>query len=364
MKNQLSRFDIGMIITFAVVAALGVAGWWWLSGQLDASVSETQTAGSNFKKYSKQEIYLPTRQNVKVLQDNIDLMTAQLDQVVASRLQSPKNGLKGVHAIDTVDWKHDLDEEVSRLNAAAATHGIAVPTRNFYYGFSRYLSANPAEEATAVLKRQQIAVEAVANILINAPVKAIVSIRRTAEEDPVQTGNSGMVTPATGFGPASQQAGDILPGRSVEAPGGVYTAYPLEFQFDTDTESLRTVINQIMQSDYVFVLRSVMVQNSRLDSPKLSDLDAMAGVSTQPAAGAPSILGSPGAVAAAAPPVPTVGLQYLFGDETLHVRLLLDLVDWHGVAQPSATAPKGKRGPNGAPAVPSHPGAANHTPGT
>lgn len=341
MKNQLSRFDIGMIIAFVVVLLIGVAGWWWLSGQLSETVTDTQQAASTFKKYSQSEVYLPNKQNVRTLQNNIDVMTAQLDPIVASRLQSAKSGLKGVHAIDTVDWKHDLDEEVSRLNAAAATHGVIVP-KNFYYGFSRYLNTNPKEEATAVLKRQQIAVEAIANILIGAPVKAIVNIKRTAEEDSTQTG--------AGPGPAPVSSGmqpsDILPGHAIEAPGGVYTAYPLEFQFDTDTESFRTVMNQIMQSDYVFVVRSVMVQNSKLESPKLADLDTLAGVNTQsPPTASPSILTSPGAVAASAPAPTgnaTIGLQYLFGDETLHVRVQLDLVDWHGIAQPAAPGPKGR----------------------
>jgi hypothetical protein len=331
MKNQLSRFDIGMIVAFVVVALLGAAGWWWLSGQLQAAVGDCQAAGADFDKYSKKEVFLPTKSNVKILQSNIDIMTKELDPIVANRLQSEKNGLKGVHQVDTVDWKHDLDDEVSRLNTAAATHGISVP-KNFYYGFSRYLNNNPAEDATAVLKRQEIAIDAIANILINAPVKAIITIKRTAEEDPAQTGNSPFAPPVQA---SSSQVGDILPGHSVDAPGGVYTAYPFEFEFDTDTESFRTVLNQVMQSDYVFVVRSIMVQNSRLDSPKLRDLDRLAGVTDQPAA---SVINSaPGAVAAeAASATPTIGLQYLFGDETLHVRVLVDLIDWHGIAQPAA----------------------------
>lgn len=337
MKNQLSRFDIGMIIAFVVVALLGAAGWWWLSGQLQTALDDVHSAATDFDKYSKKQVFLPTQRNVKVLQANIDIMSRQFDPIVANRLQSEKNGLKGVHPVDTVDWKHDLDEQVSRLNAAAATHGIIVP-RNFYYGFSRYLSANPAEDATAVLKRQQIAIEAVASILINAPVKEIISVKRTAEEDaPVGT-NPSAPSPAS----AGQMGADIIAGRSVDAPGKVYTTYPLEFQFDTDTESFRTVINQIMASEYVFVIRSIMVQNSRIDSPKLADLDRLAGVTDQPVTTSPSLLTSPGAVAAAAPAPPTVGLQYLFGDETLHVRMTLDLIDWHG-AQPVETAPKGRR---------------------
>ena len=343
MKN-LSRFDIGMIIAFVVVALLGAAGWWWLSGELQTAMADANAAASDFSKYSEKEVFLPTKNNVKILQSNIDVMTGELDPIVAKRLQGPNNGLKGVHQVDTVDWKHDLDEDVSRLNASAATHGIIVP-KNFYYGFSRYLSVNPAEEATAVLKRQEIAITALSNILIQAPVKAIISVKRTAEEDPEQTGS-----PSFTAGSNGTASSDILPGHSVDAPGDVYTTYPLEVEFDTDSESFHNVINKLMQSDYVFVLRSVLVQNSRIDSPQQRDLDALAGVTDATPAAGPSILGSPGAVGAATPATPTIGLQYLFGDETLHVRLMVDLVDWHGLAQPaSAAGAHGKaHGANGA----------------
>lgn len=333
MKN-LSRFDLAMIIAFVVVALLGGAGWWWLDGELQTATADASAAAGTFDQYSKKEVFLPTPGNVKTLTNNIDVMTRTLDPLVQSRLQSPKNTLKDVRAVDTVDWKHDLDTQVAKLNAAAATHGIVVP-KNFYYGFSRYLNTNPAEEATAVLKRQQIGIGTIANILINAPVKAIVLVQRSAEEDSAneESANRG-VTPT---GPT-----DILAGkRSVEAPGGVYTTYPFEFEFDTDTESLRTVVDQIMQSEYVFVIRSVQVQNQRLDSPKVSDLDRMAGINSQPSL----IASSPGAVAQQT--APTVGIQYLFGDETLHVRMMVDLIDWHGVAQSAANATPGAGGAHG-----------------
>jgi hypothetical protein len=346
MKN-LSRFDLAMIIAFVIVALLGGAGWWWLSGQLQAAQADASTVAGQFDQYSKKEVFLPTPGNVRTLQKNIDIMTRQLDPLVQNRLQSPKNVLPSVHSVDTVDWKHDLDAQVARLNADAATHGIVVP-KNFYYGFSRYLNNNPAEDATAVLKRQQIAIGTISSILINAPVKEIVFVRRSPEEDPAPTDSP--------FGRASSptsQSSDILPDRrSVEAPGGVYTAYPFEFEFDTDTESLRTVINQIMQSEYVFVIRSVMVQNQKLESPKVSDLDRMAGVTDQPSI----IASSPGAVAQQAGP--SIGIQYLFGDETLHVRMMVDLIDWHGIATPASGPATGAHPRHRNPAPP-----ANNPPG-
>jgi len=328
--KMFSRFDLGMIIVFVVVAALGIAGWWWLSGQLQTAMGEAAVAAGEFDTYSKKQVYLPTKSNLTTLQNNISIMTAQFDQLVKSTLQSPKNSLGAIQQLDTVAWKHGLDDEVSHLNAAAATHGIVVPA-NFYYGFSRYLTANPNQDATAVLERQQIAIGAITEILINAPVRSIVNVERTYEEDSASSATTH----------AGQAGTGQLPGHSVDAPGGVYTAYPFEFEFDADTESFRAVVNKLMQADYVFVIRSVMVQNQKLESPTTGELAQMAGVNNNE----PSIVNSsPGAVAAATP-TSTVGLQYLFGDEALHVRMRIDLIDWHGIVQPAAAPAAGRPHP-------------------
>ncbi len=319
MKN-LSRFDLGMIIAFVVVALLGAAGWYYLSGELQDAQSQVTAAASNFDKYSKQEVYLPNGTNVKTLTANIALMNDQLDPIVKTRLLAPGNDLASIQRIDTVIWKHDLDEEVSALNTAAKLHGLVVP-KNFYYGFSRYLNQNPAEDATPVLERQEKAIKEIATILINAPVHAIISIKRTYEEDASSPANNS----------ANRQDNDLLAGNSIEAPGGVYTAYPFEVQFDTGTESFRKVVDALMQSPYVFVIRSVQVQNQSLQSPKIADLDKMAGSS---AASTSVIDSSPGQVAATQS---TVGPQFLFGDEILHVRARIDMIEWHGISTGAAT---------------------------
>lgn len=318
--NKLSRFDLGMIIAFVIVAILGGVAWYYLSGQLQTAQADAATAASDFDTYTKKEVYLPTSANVKVLKDNIAVMTAQLDPIVQNKLQSPKSGLANLRVVSTVEWKHQLDDEVGKLNAAAATHGIVVPN-NFYYGFSRYLNANPTEEATTVLERQELAIGEVASILINAPVHAISAVRRTYEEDPAEADQS--------RSSGRNASLDQLAGRSIEAPGGVYTAYPFEFEFDVKTtDAFRKVVNDLTASNYVFVVRSIVVQNSRLESPKIADLANMA---PPPDNGASLVNSSPGEVAAAQP---TVGLKYLFGDETIHIRARIDLIDWHGISHP------------------------------
>jgi hypothetical protein len=87
----------------------------------------------------------------------------------------------------------------------------------------------------------------------------------------------------------------------------------------------------------------VQVQNQSLQSPKIADLDKMAGTS---AASTSVIDSSPGQVAATQS---TVGPQFLFGDEILHVRARIDLIEWHGISTGAGTEnPGAARGGRGA----------------
>jgi hypothetical protein len=327
--KKISAFDLGMIIAFVVVALLGGGAWWYLSGQLDATKADVGAADSDFQKYSSREVYLPTAQNQKTLQSDIDLMQAQLDPLIHTHLQAPDNKLSTVIKEDTVAWKHDLDAEASRLNNAARLHGVNVPA-NFYYGFSRYLNRNPTEEQTAVLSKQLLGVEQLATIFINAPVKTISTFRRTFEEDS---------SPVAMPGPGGKDP-DLLPGSAQVAPGDVYTAYPFEIEFEATTEAFRKIVNDLGKSPYVFVIRSLTIQNSAPASPQISDLDALAGA-------APSAVTdtAPGAVAATTSNSSNSGKgpQFLFGNETLHIKARIDMIEWHGTANPATTPPAGAR---------------------
>ncbi len=324
--KKLSGFDLGMIIAFSVVALLGGGAWWYLSGKLSDAQANVSAAASDFDKYSSKEVYLPTSANEKIVQANIDLMKAQIDPLVQAKLESADNKIFAAAKQDPVAWKHDLDERVNRLNTAAKVHAVAVAP-NFYYGFSRYLNTNPGDDKTMVLTKQLLGIEQISDILINDSVKAIPSVRRTYEEDDSFGGG--------GSGARSDK--DYLPGHSTNVDGGIYTAYPFEFEFEATTDSFRKVVNDLVQSPYVFVIRSVTLQNSKMTSPQISELDKIAAeVAPQPAPDT----STPGAAATDAKP-PTVGPRFLFGGETLHIRIKLDMIEWKGVV--TAEAPSSGR---------------------
>jgi hypothetical protein len=319
MKN-LSAFDKGVIIAFVVVALLGGGAWWYLSGELQTAQAADASAKADFDRFSTatsgKEKIVVSPSNEKTLQANIDLLKAQLDPLIHSKLQSKDNMLRSIEKEDPVAWKQDLDDKVGRLKSAAQFRGVTLPP-NFYFGFSSYLSQSPGDEQTTVLSKQLAGVEQLATILINTPVKDIQAIRRTYEED-IHTGADG--TSGTTTDP------DRLSGYAVTAAGNVYTAYPFEVDFETNPENLRVVVNSLIQSPYVFVVRSLSIQNSNLNSPVMSDLDRLAGPPPDSVVDT-----SPGEVAATPP---TKGPQKFFGYSTLKVKARIDMIEWNADISP------------------------------
>ena len=313
--KYLSRFDIGVIIAFVVIGLLGGGASWYLSSELGDAQGDASAAKANFDKYSTNHGILVSVGNKKVLQDNIDLITAQLNPVIQTQFQSKNNKLSSIGRRDPVAWKHDLDEQVRLLNDAARHRSFRLPG-NFYFAFSRYLNNNPGDEQTLVLSKQFLMVGQIATTLINAPVQSIDSIRRTYEEDDHHPPG------VPGAFPASTQDPDRLMGYAYGVGGGLYTDYPYEIVFDSTVEGFRKVMSDLMQSPYTFVIRSITVENTVPNSPTIDDLTRMAGPAT------PSITETaPGTVAAAAS---TKGTQFLFSNSPLHITARVDLVEWNG----------------------------------
>jgi hypothetical protein len=222
-----------------------------------------------------------------------------------------ENKLSSISREDPVAWKQDLDDAVNRLSHAAQAHQVTLPA-NFYFGFSRYSTQNPRDEQTTVLSKQLMGIEQISTILINAPVSGIQMIRRTYEEDPhSDSGNS----------PGADLDSDRLGGYALSAPGNVYTAYPFEIEFEASPENFRTVLDNLMQSPYVFIVRAVSVENSNPNSPRLTDLDKIAETPDS------SVVSSaPGEVANT---TSTKGPQKFFGYSTLKIKARIDMIEWH-----------------------------------
>lgn len=329
--KKISTFDLVMIIVFVVIGLLGGGAWWYLSGQLDAAKKDVSDADGSFKKYSSNEVYLPTESNIKILKADTDLMKGLIDPLIKAKLLSSENKVFAVAKQDPVAWKSDLDERVNRMNNLAKLHNVMVQPK-FYYSFSRYLNTNPSEDKTVILTKQLLGIEQIVDILINAPVIGIQAVRRTYDEDESAGNNS-----------SAGRMGDkdVLPGRVIEVNGGVYADYPFEVQISATTVGLRKVLNDLVKSPYVFVVRDVTIKNSKTVSPQLNDLDKIM-MNLQQAESMGVSEASPGAAAAPKPPSPP---QYLFGGETLDIKLRIDMIEWKGLAAAQSVAPSnGGRG--------------------
>jgi hypothetical protein len=336
-KLQLSGFDIAMLVAFVVIGLLGGGAWWYLSGQLQQAQADAKAASDALQANSTKGAdvkYVVSNPNLKALQDDDALLKAQIDPLIKTYLLGKNNTLPSVDREDPVAWKHRLDNDVSELNTLAKTHAVTVPP-SYYFGFSRYLNSNPNDEQTTVLRKQLLAIKTLTTIMINAGVNSIDAIQRTYEEDPHAPGESSM--------PGTSGESDHLNGFAATAQGNMYTAYPFEFTFQTESENLRTVVDDVIKAPYVFVIRTLTVKNSAGDSPRKDDLDKMS------APDGSAVPANPSDPNATNTPAATRGPQYLFGSSTLQVKARIDLIEWTIKSADDAT--------NAAAATPPKPGA-------
>ena len=310
-KIKLSGVDIGAIVAFVVLTLAGIGGWYYFSGNLKTAQDQASTAKQALDRYSQDKKFkvVVSHRNASTLQINIDTYKAQLEPLIDSTFFSKDDKLGTIKQEDPVAWKHDLDDQVHALTTAAKRNSVSLP-KDFFFGFSRYQGQSPGDEQTAVLSKQLLGVEQITDILINAQVKSIHAIRRVYEEE---------AHPPTGSAAASE--GDLLIGSSYSVPN-IYTVHPFEVDFQCSPETLRPIVNALIGSPYILILRSLTVRSTVGTSPRTSDLDRMAG----PPPDTSAISTSPGEVAQA--PAPTKGPQFLFGNANIEVKARIDMIEW------------------------------------
>lgn len=306
MAFKLSKFEIGMIVAFVVVTGAGIGGYVYTSGLVETAKADLTTANGELQKLVKQR-YLPSDANIKMLEGNVAALKAALKPIQEQILKSPENKLGQMQPQNPVTWKNsDLDQTVQRLTALAKGHRVALPT-DYYFGFSRYQKSNPSEQATLTLGKQLYGVEQLATKLFESgdggSVIALRSIRRTFDEDPAAAQGGGA------------DGGESLRGTSQLGAGKLYRVYPFEVEFVGTTNGLRTYLNSLFKTPALFVVRSLQITNSKIESPKVGDL----GKGTNEKA----------------------GRDFVFGGEQLTVLVRVDMIEWLGTqgAEAAAAAP-------------------------
>ncbi len=192
----------------------------------------------------------------------------------------------------------------------AAKNSIQIDPAAANFGFAIYQNNNPTQKATRILGRQFTGIKAVASILFDARISRLQAVRRTFDEN-------GPGTPPAGGG------SEALRSKIATLGDGLYTVYPLEFEFTGSEDSLQTALGNLAASPYVLIPRFLVVTSKRTAPVRIDDL-------------ARSLQGG-------AEGQKKQTFLVAMGDEEIHVRIRIDLVEWTG--ETTAKAPKEKGQP-------------------
>lgn len=317
MKIQLSKFD-GMILgAFVLTGVIGAGLYFWSSSQLKDLQDQLSQASSHLNQLVSGR-YMPDARNIKMLNENNKILKENLE-AIETKLKASDSHLSDVQEKNPVIFKQDLNDVVQRLTAEAKSNDVVIPA-NFYFGFSRYLQSNPTQSSTLVLGKQLFGVERVCHLLFSSGITRLNSVARTFDED--------------GTASASDSPGNTSPdritGKVASIDGGLYTVYPLQFEFTCYTGGLRKFLSNLISSPNLFIVRSIQISNSKPVPPRLDDMIKALGVTTA----APDPMGNSST---------GKGLQPALGMENLRVKARIDLIEWTGSYQPAATAPAKKK---------------------
>jgi hypothetical protein len=273
---------IGACVAFAIA---GGAGYFMTTGVLEQAREDVKKRTQKMSDLSGQS-YLPTSQNMEILDGNIAALHQVIDPVLAHHFLPSVQRMAYAAQGRPEEWKESvLDSAVQKLIERAKSRGVSVRP-DFTFGFGRYTRQGPVPSVLPVVANQLYGVDHALGLLFDVGqeggVNRLDAVRRTFDDD----------------GPPS--VAEMLAGHSqVDRP--YYNRYPLEIDFSGTTAGLRNFLNALVKSPDLYIVRSVQVNNSRPDSPHLPSGNA------------------------------NKGADIAFGNDTIQARVWLDLIEWTGV---------------------------------
>ncbi len=195
------------------------------------------------------------------------------------RLNDLKEDLKGrvlpVVPMAPNEFQSRLRQALTGVADKARGYRVKLPA-NFFLGFDEYAAALPDTAATPLLGQQLAQVELLLNIMLDARVDAISSLRRVAPPDAAGPAASASATPSARKPPASAvSATPTLVERSV-----------IEVSFVASPGASRRVLNQIAAANQQFyITRTLHVLNEKdVGPPREAAAAALAGLPVIPPA--------------------------------------------------------------------------------
>lgn len=218
----------------------------------------------------------PSPENAETFRKLTEQYRSEYDRLLATLTKSQRP----LEAITPQAFQDRLRDFVSAVTAAARTNNVTL-AENFYLGFDQYRDALPTNEAAPALARELDSVRLVVDRLIEFKVKGINGIKRDLlPEEP--GGAKPEPTPRPRLG-----------ANTPPPPGpGVVSSNSFTISFVADQGQLRQALNSIVTADRFFIIRSLNLQNDKLEGPlqKEDTTDAALPV-TDPLAAAPAPAG-------------------------------------------------------------------------
>ena len=232
----------------------------------------------------------PTDANLRKMKTQAEDYTVQIDKL------KEELKLRVLPAVPMApnEFQNRLRQAVTTVTEKARANKVKLPD-NFYLGFEEFSSALPDTAAAPLLGQQLAQVELLLNILIDARVEAVTSLRRVAA---VATA-APSPTPAGGRKP---------PASAPAAAAPVIERSVVETSFVGLPGAARRVLNQISTAEQQFyIIRTLHVLNEKDKGPP-----------REGAAGAAATTAAPGAA--------NTALNFIVGNERIATSARIEMV--------------------------------------
>ena len=257
---------LGFLAAFVVV----FGGLIWLQQQaagkrnaIDAALEDRKSELGHLRATKPS----PSRENIQILKQDREQLDHLYSNLVAAVGQSQ---IQTQEVPGPVGFLQLMASKFAHLRQSAEAAGVKLP-EGFAFGFSLYagppptlparnLSDEDAKPVLGQLTKQLRAIEKLSELLIESRVDEITQIQRAGIEHETPSADSLNIPIATD-------------------PKAQYVTLPFVFRFACTTPALRTFLNKLSQSEWLFAVRYVQV-TGETPSATPSDLGATGGAST------------------------------------------------------------------------------------
>jgi len=250
---------VSLIAGAVFVVLLGGITWVLIKsfGAQNIVLQDLQASTSKLEELRNAKPF-PSKESIGLLRHDYDNVRQLYDAMTNAAARPP---FHGPHLTRDIDFSQLVRTTVNRLTAAAAEQHVRTPA-DFTFGFSRYDVKFPCrnppahgDECTkllALLSKQLMVVETLADLLITNKVEEISAIHRT-EVEPGETSADALNLPIN------------------NDPTALYHTYPFELHFTCNTPTLRNFLNGLTEAPGLFIVRAIRIETIAV---KLKSLDA------------------------------------------------------------------------------------------